>query len=178
MNIGFDLDRVFINTPPFIPNVIIEKFYRKKANGVLLYRIPNRSEQILRSMIHHPLLRRPIKKNLEYLETIAKDKHNLYLISSRFGFLKKRTNTLVKTYHLDKVFHDLYFNFQNEQPHIFKSAIIKEKKLDAFVDDDLPLLKYAAKLNPSTKFYWLNAKIKKQLGKNIFAITHLSDIVS
>ena len=30
MNIGFDLDKVFIDTPPFIPKTVIEKLYKKK----------------------------------------------------------------------------------------------------------------------------------------------------
>lgn len=179
MNIGFDLDRVFINYPPFVPGEVIEKFYKKKSNGVLLYRIPNRTEQMFRILLHHPLFRQPIKSNLAFLQTLPKDKHNLYLISSRFGFLKKRTDALVKKNQLDKVFNGLHFNFANQQPHIFKSEIIKKRKLDVYVDDDLSLLKYVAKHNPHTKFFWLNPKGRKHMiTKNLFAITHLSDIVS
>lgn len=179
MNIGFDLDKVFIDFPPLIPAKIIDKLYKKKSNGVLLYRIPSRPEQLFRHLTHHPLLRPPLKQNLLFLQDLSKQKHNLYLISSRFSFLKKRTNAIVKQYGFDKIFSGLHFNFDNEQPHLFKSDIIKKRKLDMYIDDDLQLITFAAQHNPHTKFYWLNPKIHgKMLKKNIFAITHLSDIVS
>ena len=179
MKIGFDLDKVFIDFPPFIPAKVIDKLYKKKANGTLLYRIPSAPEQYFRHLTHHPLLRSPIKENIRYLQKLSQKNHKLYLISSRFGFLKDRTQAIVKQHNFDKLFHGLHFNYENKQPHLFKTAIIKEKGLDMYIDDDLHLIKYVAKHMPQTKFYWLNPKISNQaLGKNIFAITHLSDIVS
>src|SRR5581483_8560059 len=114
MKIGFDLDKVFINTPPFLPNAVINKFYKKRDNGILLYRIPTRPEQLLRKAGHHPLLRQPIKDNLSFLRNLAKEhKHELYLISSRFKFLEPETTQLVKRYGLDNIFDKLYFNYEN-----------------------------------------------------------------
>ncbi len=179
MNIGFDLDRVFINYPPLVPGSVIEKFYKKKSNGELLYTIPKRPGQIIRTLLHHPILRQPMKNNLSFLKSIPKEKHHMYLISSRFGFLQKRTEHIVNTYHLDKIFDGLYFNYDNKQPHLFKNDIIKKLNLDVYIDDDFPLLKYVAKNNKHTKFYWLNPKRKpQQLTKNIFSIKKLSDSLS
>ena len=176
MNIGFDLDKVFINYPPLIPGGVIERFYKKKSNGELLYRIPKRPEQLLRNFIHHPLLRPPIKDNLAVLASIPKHEHKLYLISSRFGFLRKRTEKLVKKYNLDTLFDGLYFNYENKQPHMFKNEVIRGLELDMYIDDDFPLLKYVAKENKKTKFYWLTNKKKQMLTKNISSINNLSDI--
>lgn len=178
MNIGFDLDKVFINYPPLVPDSIIDKLYKKKSNGALLYRIPSRPEQLFRELTHHPLLRHPIKKNLEILLSLPKDQHNLYLISSRFGFLRKRTENLVKKYGLDQVFDGLYFNYENKQPHVFKNEIIASLNLDMYIDDDFQLLKHVAKENKKTKFYWLTKKKKQMLTKNIFSINSLSDLFS
>jgi len=178
MNIGFDLDRIFINTPPFIPAAIIERLYRKKSNGILLYRIPSRQEQIIRIISHHPLFRPGIKKNLTFVKSLASTNNNqLFLISSRFAFLKIQTDGIVKKYKLENIFQKLYFNFADIQPHIFKLEIIKKLKLDKFVDDDLYLLKYIASKNNHTKLYWLNKKLNKKISKNIRAITRISDIV-
>ena len=52
MKIGFDLDKIFINTPPFVPISIINKFYKQRDNGILLYRIPTRPEQLFRKATH------------------------------------------------------------------------------------------------------------------------------
>lgn len=185
MNIGFDLDRIFINTPPFVPGEIITKFYKKKDNGVLLYRIPSKPEQLFRRATHIPLFRPPIEENLAFLNSIPKKNHKLYLISSRYKFLEGVTNDLIKKYGLDKIFDELYFNYENKQPHIFKNEILKKLKLDIFIDDDLSLLQYVAKDNPKTKFYWLETDEKesvlshhKKLEKNVIPISHLSNILN
>lgn len=178
MRIGFDLDKVFINTPPLVPNSIINKFYKKRDNGILLYRIPSRHEQLFRKVTHLPLLRRGIKKNLEFLRSIPKSKHQLYLISSRFKFLEPETMRLIKTYQLDTIFDEMYFNYDNRQPHEFKNDVLKKLKLDIFVDDDLSLVRHVAMGNPKTKFFWYNEREARQLEneKNIVSITELKEI--
>jgi hypothetical protein len=178
MNIGFDLDKIFIDYPPFIPDVIFERFYKKKSNGELLYRIPKKPEQLIRYIIHHPLLRPPIQDNMDFLKEFSKTKNNLYLISSRFGFLESRTNDLIKRYNFDEIFKGLYFNYSNKQPHLFKDNVIKELKIQKYVDDDFPLVKYLAKHNPRVQFYWLNPKEDKRIMKNIQAITQLTQMES
>lgn len=176
MNIGFDLDKVFIDYPPFIPDMVFDKFYKKRSNGVLTYRIPAKPEQLLRYILHHPLLRPPIEKNLQFLKAFSKTHNNLFLISSRFGFLESRTNELIKRYDFDKIFKGLYFNYGNKQPHFFKDSVIKELKIKKYVDDDFALVKYLAKHNPDVQFYWLNALKNNKITKNIQAITTLTQI--
>ncbi len=177
MNIGFDLDKVFIDYPPLVSPKLIDKLYKKKDNGGLLYRIPAYPEQIFRRISHVPFLRPAIKENMEFLKNIPKKGNQLYLISSRFKFLEKRTLKLVKRYNLDKVFDEMYFNFDNLQPHEFKNEIIKRLDLDIYVDDDLSLIKHVAKSNVKTKFFWLNQEHNNDhLTDNIFAISKIKMI--
>jgi len=179
MNIGFDLDKIFINYPPFVPAKLIDRLYKQKSNGVLMYRLPSKPEQLIRVISHHHLLRPRITKNIQFVKSLAKNKkHNYYLISSRFSFLKERTELIVKKYSLEKIFDAMIFNFNDKQPHLFKNQAIKELKVDRYVDDDLPLLEFIAKNNQNAKFFWLNKKHTKPLGKNLFAIKNLSEIMS
>lgn len=185
MTIGFDLDRIFINTPPFIPGDVISKLYKKKDNGELLYRIPSRPEQLFRRATHLPLFRPPIEENLAFLHAVAKKQNKLYLISSRYKFLEGVTEKLVQKHKLNTIFEKLYFNYDNKQPHIFKNEILKKLKLDIYIDDDLSLLQFVAKDNPKTKFYWLETDEKesalshhKTLEKNVFPISRLSNIIT
>lgn len=178
MNIGFDFDKVFIDYPPFVPAILINRIYKKKAKGALLYRIPSKPEQLLRRISHHHRLRPMIKKNLIVLQAISeKNNHKLYLISSRFGFLKKPTDKIVKNHELEKFFHELHFNFNDKQPHLFKDELIKKLKIERYVDDDLPLLKFLAKRNHKTKFFWLNSKKEEKMSRNLLAITNLEDVL-
>jgi len=177
MNIGFDLDKIFINFPPLVPEKVIDLLYKEKTSHELRYRIPSRMEQILRTFSHHPLLRLPITENIDFIKDASlSNKNKYFLISSRFGFLKKRTDDLVRRHHFDKIFEAMYFNYDNKQPHQFKEEIIKKINLDVFVDDDLQLLEYLIGKNSKTKFYWLNNKIRKPLKKNLFAIRQISEI--
>lgn len=177
MDIGFDLDKIFINTPPIVPGKIIDWLYKGKPNGTLKYRMPSRVEQIIRNISHYPLFRPPITENMDYVKNLAlANKNKYYLISSRFSFLEKRTAAIIKRYKLDKIFNAMYFNYENKQPHEFKNEIIKKLKLDKYVDDDLQLLEYLADKNPKTKFFWLNKNISKLLKENLFAIKNISEM--
>ena len=178
MNLGFDFDNVLIDSPPLIPNALIHYLYRGKSNGTLLYRFPQYPEVLLRKITHYPIFRPPITENISFLQHITQNKKNKhYLISSRFGFLKNETNMLIKKYGFDKIFDDLYFNFNNKQPHLFKNEIIKKLHVHRYVDDDLPLLHFLAKSNPKTLFFWLNPKKNETLHKNLFAISNIYDLL-
>lgn len=179
MNIGFDLDKVFIDYPPLVPPWIIDRFYKKSSNGVLAYRIPSRPEQIIRRASHHPLLRPPIWKNILFIQEFAKNKKNkLFLISSRYNFLKDVTDRIISTYGFDDIFDDMYFNYGNKQSHIFKNFVINKLTIDRYVDDDLPLLYYLHKKNPDKQFFWLNRNKKRKITTQLFAITNLREIAS
>lgn len=177
MNIGFDLDKVFIDYPPLFPSKVIDRLYKKKDNGTLIYRIPSRPEQLFRKATHFPLLRPPIKTNLEFLRSIPKDKNKLYLISSRYKFLEGITNKLIQKYNLDRTFDGLYFNYENKQPHLFKNEVIKGLNLDLYIDDDISLINYVAKHNKNTRFLWLNYRNEtKPMEKNVQSITRITEI--
>jgi hypothetical protein len=177
MNIGFDLDKVFINFPPLVPSGVIDYLYKNKGAKKLSYRYPSRIEKIIRIFSHHPIFRSPIAENLNYVRKLnSKNNNKYYLVSSRFSFLKKRTDKLINKYDLDNVFNELFFNYSDIQPHEFKDKMIKKLKLDKFIDDDLPLLEYLTGKNPKTNFYWLNNLFSKKLKSNLFAIKHISEM--
>jgi len=176
MNIGFDLDGIFIQLPPFMPAWIIERLYRVKDTKKLTYRMPGKFEQLIRQFSHNSFFRPKNITNIAFLEKLSKKNNSLYLITSRFGFLRQSTEKLLRLYHLNSLFEKIYCNYNDEQPHLFKDRIIKEKDIRIFVDDDVYLLDYLTKHNPKVKFYWFNVKEQKKMGKNLFAVTSLDQI--
>jgi hypothetical protein len=71
----------------------------------------------------------------------------------------------------------MYFNYENKQPHEFKNEVLKKLKLDIYVDDDFSLLRFVAKDNPKTTFYWYNQEQRNgQLPKNIRSVSDLKTI--
>ena len=178
MRIGFDLDRVFINYPPFLSARLINWRYKQKENGELLYRIPKKPEQMLRIILHYSIFRPAMNENIKLLRKLDHEHNKLFLISSRFGFLKKRTEIIMKRYGLSQYFDEVFFNYKSEQPHEFKEKVLKKLDLDMYIDDDLSILKFVAKTNKKIKLYWLNYEYSKPLGDNLFAVKSLSDIFS
>ena len=181
MKIGFDFDKVFVDYPPFVPDFIIDYLYKNHKKSKEKYRYPNTIEQQLRIASHHPILRRPIKKNVEVLKIISKNKNNqTFLVSSRFSFLSKRTEQWLMQYGIKKYFKELYFNYENRQPHEFKYNRIKSLGLDYYIDDDLDLLSYLSHKKIDTKLFWLDGTLfvnKKRIPKNITIMHNLSEIL-
>lgn len=94
IKIGFDFDRIFVSYPPIIPSGLIEYLYKNKK-AKLSYRIPGKTEQKIRQASHSTILRPPIKSNITTLKRMFNDKKfNIFLISSRFSFLKKTNKAL------------------------------------------------------------------------------------
>lgn len=175
--LGFDLDGIFIGPPLFVPKSIIEYIY-KKSNKNLSYRIPGELESKIRVASHYHLLRPAIKKNIMSLVKISElPEISIFLVSSRFSFLKARTETWIKIQSMGKFFTKMYFNYENEQPHQFKDRIIKKEKIDKFVDDDLDLLMYLSKKNPDVQFYWVGwNKPPPILPENITRVKNLEEL--
>lgn len=182
--IGFDLDNVFLSYPPLVPKEIIDFLYKRsfsfnkqdKNSNTLSYRFPGKFEQKIRIFSHLPIFRHPIKENIETLANIYKKNYSLYLVSSRFSFLKIKTENILNRYQLSKYFTKTCFNFDDLQPHIFKDKIIKKLSIEKFIDDDLDLLTYLAPRNPKINFFWISKKgTRKMLAKNIVHIYDLKE---
>lgn len=175
MRIGFDLDGIFVDKPPFIPKSVIELLYRGRDH-TLTYRIPSKPEQFIRRVSHMAMFRPPIRQNIQFMKRQKHLKHTYFLISGRFGFLQKETKTILRAHAIHEMFSQVILNTDNEQPHLFKNIMIKKWNIDRFVDDDLPLLKFLAQKNPQTVFFWLHGMRKKITQKNLRTIDHLSKV--
>lgn len=176
MKIGIDFDKVFVSLPPLVPPSIIDMFYKKKT-ATLTYRMPGAIEKKIRALSHSTLFRHPLKENIESLIEISKKNPEIYLISSRFSFLKEQTDLWLRDQKIEKYFKKMYFNFEDKQPHIFKDEIIKKLGIDIFIDDDLDLLMYLNEKNSKIKLYFLTDKKIPQssLNKNIQQVYDLEE---
>lgn len=144
MRIGFDLDRVFINYPPFVPSKLIDWLYRNHTNHKLSYRVPKSIFEIwIRQISHLPIFRPAMQDNIKFVQALSKSgKHELFLISGRYSFLEDLSQMILAKYGLITPFKKIYLNTKNEQSHLFKARMIKQEKIELFVDDDADLINY------------------------------------
>ncbi len=159
MNFGFDLDRVFINYPPFVPPSLINWLYRDLTKKELHYRYPkNPLEKAFRQLTHHHFFRPKINENIEFLKSFrASHPHDkFFLITGRYSFLEKYTYKILERYELAKYFHEIHINLSDEQPHLFKEKVVKKFHIDSMVDDNLDLLLHLKKSSPKLLCFWYN----------------------
>lgn len=178
MKIGFDLDKVFIDYPPVVPDYLIDWLFKDHTKKDLAYRFPGQFEQWIRRFSHQAIFRSPIEENIAFVRELAKKrKHKLYLVSSRFSFLKEQTMKLLKKYGISELFYKMEVNFDDKQPHKFKEGVVRKYMFDMYIDDDLPLLRFLANRFPRIQFFWLSKKEEKtyQNGR-IIKISKLSDL--
>ncbi|MGB9637212.1 MAG: hypothetical protein ACPLY7_00230 [Microgenomates group bacterium] len=164
IRIAFDLDGVIVDKPPLIPKRLIEWLFRGWKKDGLHYRFPkSKLEQRIRKISHFYLFRPPIRKNIEFIRQLAKEKkYELYIISARYSFLKDETEKWLKKRNINGIFKEVFINLSDEQPHLFKEEKLKEIKAEIFVDDDYLLADYLAQKNFCRIFcYSKNIKCSK-----------------
>lgn len=186
MTIGFDFDKVFIDYPPFLPYSLINFLYKGenvfnkgKTKSQIHYRFPGGLEQKIRIASHYSIFRNPINENIKILKKIAeRKKEKTYLVSSRFSFLKKRTDSILNKYNLNQYFDGIYFNYDNKQPHLFKEQTIRDLKIDTYIDDDLDLSLYLAEKMPHLTIFWVRDGRNQTtiLPKNVIGIKNLKEL--
>ena len=154
IKIGFDLDGVIIDKPPFVPKRIIEWLFKGSGQG-LNYRFPSCPiEQRVRKLSHFYLLRPPIKKNLTIVKNFSQNpNYELYLISSRYLFLAEETRSWLQKRGIEGLFKKTCFNFDNQQPHLFKEEKLKKLGLDIYLEDDELIADYLKKRLKKTKIF-------------------------
>ena len=94
IKIGVDLDGVIIGKPPLVPKKFLEYLFKgKRKNSRLHYRFPkSKLEQKIRILSHYWFLRPPLKKNLDQIKKLLKNKkYEVFFVSSRYSFLKNKT---------------------------------------------------------------------------------------
>jgi len=179
IKIAFDLDGILIDKPPFIPKRLLEWAFKGGDGSKLHYRFPKtKLEQWIRKLSHFYLFRPPIRKNIEVVRRLAKDKrYELYIISARYSFLKKETEVLFKKWKINNFFKKVFLNLENKQPYIFKAEILETLEPEVFIEDDPLIIRYVLPKIEKTKifFYYSDPQAAKKLS-GVSSVSSLKEI--
>ncbi len=78
----------------------------------------------------------------------------LILITGRYAFTKQETLNWLTKWGLTSVFDKIYINEKNEQSHVYKERLIRENKLDYYIDDNWDIADFLRTRN-LTKVCWI-----------------------
>lgn len=167
LKIGFDLDGVILYNPLRIFRGIAKKFLKPLKSSLLhqeksnFYLPKSNLEKYIWNLIHKSSFM--VNHGYDDLKRLSKNKKTrLYLITGRYGFLKKDYLSWLKKLNVNKVFTKCYLNEENLQPNQFKENMIKKLKLDVYVEDNYDIIE---KLNHHTnaKILWLSNAADKNI---------------
>ena len=109
---------------------------------------------------------------------VKENKIEAYIVSARYESLKKDFENWINKIEARKYFTGIYYNNNNEQPHLFKEQVIKKLNIDIFVEDNWDIVNHLSK-NTKAKIYWIynlldrNIKFKNRFPNLVKAVKKL-----
>lgn len=160
IRIGFDLDGVILYNPSRVFRSLISRskkvhlFPRKELD---FYHPDSDFERQLWNLVHKSSFKLAGGfSELEKLVLDHKDQIEIYVVSARFACLKDNSKKWEKILNRKKIFKKIYFNCSDEQPHYFKTRMIKELGLDYFVEDNWDVAYYLHQNQKQAEVWWLS----------------------
>lgn len=117
----------------FVPKTSVEKFAWKVLHESSV--LPANGVDLLRRMV-----------NEQQIEA--------HLVTARYSFLQDQLYVWLRKHDLEKLFSSITINKLDEQPHIYKSKIIKQQKFDYFIEDNLDIVKHVSD-HKATQTLWI-----------------------
>lgn len=166
LKVGFDLDGVLLYNPARIVRPIIALMKKKKLifhRDQLEFYVPEPGlGQFFWELLHKSSVW--LAPGFEQIEKLKQEGLiEPYLITGRFGHLQDDYFKWKKKMNADQIFVKSFMNDRNEQPHLFKERLIKELKLDYFIEDNWDIVQYldqrfstSLKQKSSVKIIWLS----------------------
>lgn len=77
-----------------------------------------------------------------------------HLVTARFSFMQDALHDWIDRQGMRRVFSSITVNTKNEQPHRFKERIIKTKRFDYFIEDNLDIVEHVSG-RTKTKIFWI-----------------------
>jgi hypothetical protein len=144
LKIGFDLDGVILYNPARVvrPFIALAKKLVYGSHPPTKFRIPqSQGEKALLSLLHKSSLF--IAPGFTDIKRLAQTgKIEAYLITGRYNFLKQDFEKWLDKMQAGTIFRKIHLNERNEQPHLYKEALIKKYHLDVFIDDNWDIIQH------------------------------------
>lgn len=156
LRVGFDLDGVILYNPARIARPIIAQikhlFFGKKRD-LKFYHPKTEAEKWFWWFFHKSSIY--VAPGLDEIKRLVKTKKiKAYLVTARYSFLKEDLEKWLKKTKIDRYFDGIYYNKNDQEPHLFKEKMINKLRLDVFVEDNWDIVKYLAR-KKTCRIFWI-----------------------
>ena len=171
LRVAFDLDGVLLNNPTRSGRGLIS--FGKKAHllsrrELEFYHPHTPLTEGLWRVLHWTSFR--VDRAFPQLVKLVKEQRiEAYIVSGRFACLNTNTQHWLKKMQAQQVFKSVYINDQDQQPHLFKEKMIKQLKVDYFVEDNWDIARHLAsqlKAGPQ-RVLWVSNLLDRQHSFNL-----------
>lgn len=154
--IGFDFDGVVAYNPARLARLPIS-FIKRRIFGIrtVSFFVPKTSiERTLWALAHESSMFPA--KGAALLRTMTKERLiEAHLVTSRFAFLESNLRVFLKRWNLLDCFTSVTLNYKEEQAHIYKERVIREKKFDYFIEDNWDIVSHLSHQHLKTEIHWI-----------------------
>jgi len=165
LRIGFDLDGVLLYNPVRIirPFIALFKDVFLRKNSLAFYYPTSPLAQRMWKLFHKSSIYIAPGIN-DIKELVQKNKIKAYIITARYSFLGPSLITWAKKNGFDVIFSQIYFNKDDEQPHLFKENKIKELNLDFFIEDNWDIVNHLSHSHKlGCRIFWIYNIFDRQI---------------
>ncbi len=171
LKVGFDLDGVILYNPARIIRPLISALKQKEIaihRKELEFYVPQkRWEEIIWELFHKSsIFLAPGFKQIKQMRDNGLIEP--YLVTGRYAHLEADFRHWKKRMNADQIFEQAVMNQQDEQPHLFKEKMIRQFKLDIFIEDNWDIVNYldqtfnTAEDEDNKQIYWVSNFIDAQ----------------
>jgi len=155
IKVGVDFDGVLAYNPFRVGRAIVAWVKTKVLRiKTLHFFVPqNASERIIWAILHESSVF-PAKGTAKLKALAKSNTYEFYLVTARFGFLAPQVKRWLARWRLSGVFKALEINHAHQQPHVFKTQIVRKLELDYYIEDNWDIVQYLTG-KTKTKIYWI-----------------------
>lgn len=155
IKVGIDFDGVLAYNPFRLARAPVT-FFKRHFLGVkkTQFYIPkSEPEKFIWTILHESSVLPG--KGAGLLRSLVKEGNiEAHLVTARFGFLQPGLDSWLRRWNLTKTFKTITMNHADEQPHLYKTRVVGEKKLDFFIEDNFDIVSHIAPRSP-TRVMWI-----------------------
>lgn len=143
LKVGFDLDGVLLYNPARIarPTISFIKRLFIRTKKLSFYLPTTYWEKQLWRLFHNSSIF--IAPGLDEIRLMIKQKKiKAYIITARYSYLKNDLEKWLEKMKIKQSFSGIYYNKNDEQPHLFKEKMINKLNIDVFVEDNWDIVKH------------------------------------
>lgn len=158
LRVGFDFDGVILYNPARVLRPFLSYLRGQKVkNGeekLVFYHPEEPLKQAFWWLAHQSSLF-PAKGLQDIYDLGKSGKLESHIVTGRSSFLKPDFERRLRAIKADKHMKSWHISASNEQPHEFKERMIKQLKLDCYVEDNWNIARYLAE-RTNARIFWIS----------------------